>query len=116
MTNGEIAFYSVITFGNFILATEWAKYGLLELGIQRPMNPRALGALFLGMGAMVSAGIAHQVSGFDPKPNELAITLGVGAPVLWIFIFRAVFLPPGLFAFNKARARTQFLIKNREKV
>ena len=56
MNTGEIVFYITIGLGNLIIATEWAKYGILELGIQRPINSRAIFGLLLGSTTFVIGG------------------------------------------------------------
>lgn len=107
MTIGEVAFYIVIAISNFILAIEWAKHGLWEIGIQRPVNGRVIAGTFIGACTLVIGGIANRFAGFDPV-NYYAIGLVVGIPFLWIFIHRHAFLAPGLYDFNRAKTRTNY--------
>lgn len=107
MNTGEIVFYITIGIGNLIIATEWAKYGILELEIQRPINSRAIFGLLLGSTTFVIGGIMHRISGFNPM-NYYAIALVTGVPFLWLLVYRYMLLPPGLFDFNRARIRTNY--------
>ena len=106
MNVGEAAFYVGIGVGNFLIATEWAKYGILEIGIQRPINSRAMAGVFVGVITIFISGLAHRFIGFEISQN-IAIMI-TGAALLWIPFYRYLILPAGLNAFNKARTRTFF--------
>lgn len=103
----EIVFYIAIGIGNLIIATEWAKYGILEIGIQRPINSRAIAGVLLGSTTFVIGGIMHRISGFNPV-NKYAIALVIGSPIFWLLVYRYILIPPGLFDFNRARIRTNY--------
>ena len=104
---GEIIFYILIGIANLIIATEWAKYGILEIGIQRPLNGKAIFGTFLGVCTVFTGGIISRVADFNPV-NYYAIGFVIGVPLLWVFIYRHLLLAPGLFDFNRAKIRTNY--------
>lgn len=106
MSIGEIAFYFGIGVGDLLIATEWAKYGIWEIGIQRPLNKKIIAGLFIGVITMFIGGLVKRFGEFSPS-NTVAMII-TGAAILWMLFFRYVILPPGLNAFNKARIRTNF--------
>lgn len=106
MDVGTIAIYLIVGILNMILATEWAKNGLLEIGIQRPVNQRVMKAVFLGVMIVLVSSVAHRLVGFDPILDERIAVLVVGIPLLWIPFYRRFIMPPGLYDFNRAMTRT----------
>lgn len=108
MSTGEIVFFILIGVGNLLIVTEWAKYGILEVGVQRPINSRAVVGFLLGSTTIIISGVIHMISGFKPVVNEYAIALVIGVPIFWLLIYRYILLPPGLFDFNRARIRTNY--------
>ncbi len=111
MNKAAIVFYSLIFLGNLLIATEWAKYGIMELGIQRPLNKKALAGLFIGVFSMLFAGIFHDHYGINPYETpyrNYAAFLVVGVPVVWLLFLRYALSANGVFDFNKARIRTNY--------
>lgn len=107
MTIMEIAFYIGIGIGNILIVTEVAKYGLLEIGIQRPINSRVILGLYIGTATFFIGGVMHKISGFNPE-NKYAIALVIGVPIFLLLVYRYTLLPPGLYDFNRARIRTNY--------
>lgn len=102
----EIIFWTIIAMSQLIIATEWAKNGLWEIGIQRPINVRALIGLFVGTGTFLIAGLANRYYEFNPSA-----TIGFYIPVvalLWMLFYRYVLMPAGQFNFNRARTRMNY--------
>jgi len=97
MTAGNYIFYIAILIGNIILVTEWAKYGLLECATVK--NGRFVLGCLINTGTVFIAAF----SGSFPD-NRNATTVVVGVTVAVFFIVRW-FLPPGMFAYNKASQR-----------
>ncbi|MDP2933256.1 MAG: tetratricopeptide repeat protein [bacterium] len=106
MSFGSWLFFGTLFIGALLLATAWAKYGLLELGIQRPTTPLFACGMSLGMIAMGGAVIAYFATGFNPKIGLMSYIVGLG-PILWVPIFRCLFMPPGLADYNRAIIRTR---------
>lgn len=73
--------------------TEWAKYGLFELGIQRPFNVRA------------AVGMALALLGLFLGPTNAAFW-GAAGPLVWFFVYRYALLEAGIADFNRAQIRT----------
>ena len=79
---GEILFYVLIGIANLIIATELAKYGIWEIGIQRPLNKKAILGTFLGVCTVFIGGIISRFADFNPV-NYYAIGFVIGIPFLW---------------------------------
>lgn len=107
MTVREIIYYLLLAIANLILTTEWAKYGIWEIGIQRPINNKVVTGMIVGVGTVFIGGAMSRFADFNPM-NRLAVGLVIGIPFLWIFIYRHVFLAPGLYDFNRAKIRTSY--------
>ena len=106
MTAGHYIFCTAILVGNILIVTQWAKYGMLELALQRPMNRRALTGVVIGMVAIFLGGIAHKKTGFDPW-NRYSAAVVIGLTVL-VYIIVKWRMPAGQFEFNKAATRIRF--------
>lgn len=106
MSPGEIVFYIGFGIGDFLIATEWAKYGIMEIGVQKPLNKNAFTGAFIGVMTIFIGGLAHRFYGFNISNLILGIITGVA--ILWLLVFRYVLMPKGLFQFNKAKIRTNF--------
>ncbi len=110
MSIGELFLLTVAFICNLVIANEWAKYGLLELGLQRPPNTRVMKAVMAGALTLIIAGIAQKRSGIefvylakDPRWEPIAILIGI--PFAWIFLKGKFFLPPGIKDYNRAISR-----------
>lgn len=111
MDIGEILFYVGIGIGNLLIAIEWAKKGFWEVGIERPINQRAMLGWCIGIGTIFAGGIAHRINGFNPiNPYAIAVVLGI--PFLMIFVIR-VAMPPGQRKFDAAKTRMNFWMATR---
>ncbi|MFH1575748.1 MAG: tetratricopeptide repeat protein [Candidatus Nealsonbacteria bacterium] len=107
MTIWEILFYVLIGIANLIIATEWAKYGIWEIGIQRPLNKRVIVSMIIGIGTFFIGSVMHKFANFNPT-SRLAVGLVLGIPFCWIFIYRNLFLTAGFYDFNRAKIRTNY--------
>ncbi len=111
MNKANVVFYSLVFIGNLLIATEWAKYGILEIGIQRPANKRAFLGLFFGISAMFFSIILdkyYEINPYQSSYKVYVIFVVLGVPLVWLLFFRYVLIPKGLFDFNKARTRTVY--------
>jgi hypothetical protein len=98
---------AVILLGNMVIATEWAKYGLLELSIMRPPNKKVSFALFCYVLVVGTSIIAHLATGWNPDLDWWVQFALVIPALVWIPFFRHVIYPSGLYEFNKAKTGTQ---------
>ena len=109
----EWTVYVIMLICNLLIATEWAKYGLWQLGIQRPLNTRALGASFVGAITFLASGLMEKYQrvefGFIKEQNLwLAIVVFIGIPFAWLYFVRFVMIPKGQYDYNRAIIRTTF--------
>jgi len=109
----ELVFYAILLICNLIIATEWAKYGILEIGIQRPLNKRALKATFIGVTTFLIGGYLQKYGYLkiellkSPYLWQAAAIL-IGVPFVWMYFFRHVILPKGLHDYNRAHIKTNY--------
>lgn len=109
----EYVVVAVMLVCNLVIASEWARFGLWELGLQRPINARASGAGMVGMLALVIGGLAQKYGHFEfqllTEPNLWKVgAILYGPPLAWLYIFRHLILPAGLYDHNRATMRTRF--------
>ena len=109
----EYVIYTVMFICYLIMATELAKYGLMQILIRYPPNNRAIYAITLGF-------IAVNVGGYLQKQGEInaflfkeenslpASLIVFGLFAIWIIFFRYVIMPKGLFDYNRAISRTNY--------
>lgn len=97
MTAGSYIFYTAILIGSVLLATEWAKYGLL--GCATIKN----GRFVLGMVINTATIFIASISGNFPENRNASIV--VAGITIAAFFFVRLSLPPGMFAYNKASQR-----------
>ncbi|MFA5051799.1 MAG: tetratricopeptide repeat protein [Patescibacteria group bacterium] len=104
---------AVMLICNFIIATQWAKYGIMQVSIQRPLNTRALGAGFVGMLTFTAAGLAQKYGHVEfayLTEEHLWRTAGIllAPPFIWLMFFRYTLMPAGQYDYNQAIIRTTF--------
>jgi hypothetical protein len=98
-------FLVLIGCSNILLATAWAKYGVLEVGIRRPVPVSVVLGFLVHLSAWVVLWLAFGRAGLKLDWEKAAlITLAI--PTIWIFFYRYVCLPAGMYDFNRASART----------
>ncbi len=109
----EYAVLAILLVCNCVLTTEWARYGLWEMGLQRPLNPRAVGASMVGMLTLLAAGLLQKQFHLEfhyLNNQHLWVTSAIlfGPPIVWMYFFRHVVLAAGLYDYNRAILRTTF--------
>lgn len=109
----EFIVCAIMLICNLIIANEWAKYGLWQIGIQRPANTRAFGAAFVGVITFLISGLLQKYGevefSFAIKQNFWPVAMVfLGVPFVWLIFFRHVIMPKGQFDYNKAIIRTTF--------
>jgi len=105
---GEIIFFSFLFIENMMIATEFARYGILEIGIQRPINQGAFNGMVIGLITFTSGSVMHFITWFNPTMDWKAAFFVSGIPLLWIPFFRYCILKSGFADFNKAKIRTNY--------
>jgi len=113
MTFPEIAVYAVLIITNCVITWQWAKHGLLEIGIQIPPNTKAIGAVVVGVITLFIAGFAERegylsLSLVKEENMVKGALIIVGSPIIIFFLARYLLLPKGLPEYNRARNRTLF--------
>jgi len=108
----EYLIIAVMLVCNLVIANEWAKYGLLQLGIQRPPNTKAWGSALIGMATYIGYALLQEHTEIEftflTEYNLVQASLILlGPPFAWLLLKRAI-LPAGLFAYNKAIIRTTY--------
>jgi tetratricopeptide (TPR) repeat protein len=104
---------AVMLLCSLVITGQWARYGLWELGIARPLNAKPVIASFIGMTSFIIAGLAQRKFGlkfsFLTEENIWQASLVfLGIPLLWLFFVRYAIMPKGQFDYNRAIARTKF--------
>ena len=117
MTWGEILVYAVMLFTDYVIVWQIAKNGLLEIGLERPVNMKAMGAVLLGMTTILAAGFIERAGYFkltlfrEENLFEMALVFA-GSPLILFLLARYVLLPDGLPEYNRARIRMVFWTGN----
>ncbi len=111
MNEATIVLYFLLFVANLLIATEWAKYGFLEVGIQRPFNKRALAGLFIGTLSLFYAVILddhYGITFYEGSYKNYVLFTVLGVPVVWLFFYRYVLESRGIFDLNRALIRTKY--------
>jgi len=98
----ELGFYFSLFIATTLISIEWAKHGILELGLQGPRNRKVFAGIFIGLAASILGGIAYNKSLFVPN---LKIIVALNLWPLLLIRFRRKLMPAGQFLFNMARER-----------
>ncbi|MBU2037010.1 hypothetical protein KJ866_02310 [Patescibacteria group bacterium] len=113
MTFLEVSIYAILLFADYAIVWQIAKNGFLEIGIERPINMKAIGATMLGILTLVAAGFierAGYVKLLLAREENLfwAAVVFAGSPLILFLLVRFVLLPKGLPEYNRARISMVF--------
>jgi tetratricopeptide (TPR) repeat protein len=108
MSSGDMIFWAGIFVTNIIIATVWAKYGLLEIGLMRPPSRGVTAAMVCAIAVLGISIVAHLISGWSPQMERWAQVAVIAIPLVWLFFYRYVVLPGGLYEYNRAKIGTEY--------
>ena len=67
MISGDVLFCAGILATNTLIATEWARYGLYEIGLMRPPSRGVIVAFVSGIVVLGASVVARLTTGWSPS-------------------------------------------------
>lgn len=107
----ELLLFVVILICNLNIANEWAKYSLIGISLQRPLNGRVIGAILIATISLLFTKLLQRSGVIEADlitaQNSLSLTtILLGISMAWLVIKRYVIMPRGKFAYNQAITET----------
>lgn len=103
----DVTVYVILLTLSSIITIQWAAFGWLETGIQRPIQPKLLIAAFFGPTVLVIYDQHLKMNQLIPNQFYL-ISCTVIIPIILGIFYRYYVLAPGMAEFNRARVKLMY--------